>query len=103
VYFYRWGEAGLLAKDFANGVTYQRCMLLGHRALIMDLNAEEGNNYQGEYAGKAWVAHGRLQRVNVGYIDGSVQDYPASELKLLFPAGSYEELQWFGDADARYQ
>ena len=64
----------------------------------MDLNAEQGHAYFGEYQDRPWISHGRLKRLNIGYLDGSVIERPIDEVILQFPGGAFEELQWFEQA-----
>jgi prepilin-type N-terminal cleavage/methylation domain-containing protein/prepilin-type processing-associated H-X9-DG protein len=84
------------------GATYHRQRISPRKAMVMDLNAESGHVYSGEYAGRAWVNHPQVRRFNVGYVDGSVQDFDVNEFRLLFAGGTFEELQWFAAADAKY-
>ena len=103
VYFWRHpSDAPPAERDAAVGATYQRAGALKHRAMIMDLNLEPGHPYLGEYKGRAWVSHPLVKRVNIGYIDGSVQDAHVDELKMFYPGGAFEELDWFDRAHKRY-
>lgn len=88
--------------NLANGVTYQSASRGGNIALILDVNAEAGHPYLGEYAGRAWISHPRINRTNVAYVDGSVQDFPADEVRLMFPGHALEELMWAREASKRY-
>jgi prepilin-type N-terminal cleavage/methylation domain-containing protein/prepilin-type processing-associated H-X9-DG protein len=84
------------------GATYHRQRVGTRKTIVMDFNAESGHVYSGEYAGRAWVSHPQVHRFNVGYVDGSVRDFDVNEFKLLFGGGTFEELQWFAAADAKY-
>jgi prepilin-type processing-associated H-X9-DG protein len=106
-YIYYWRglpDPGTLTNvaNLASGVTYQGASRGGHTVLILDINAEPGHPYLGEYAGRAWVSHPRLNRINVAYCDGSVQDFPANEMRLMFPGQAFEELAWAEAAGRRY-
>src|SRR4051812_19736463 len=95
-YFWRHpDDAPPQATRAAYGATYSRDRATRRTAEVMDLNADPGHAYTGEYEGRAWVSHPVVKRVNVGFLDGSVQEYGLAEVKLYFPAGSAEELQWF--------
>jgi prepilin-type N-terminal cleavage/methylation domain-containing protein len=103
VYFWRHpSDAPDTGRGAAAGATYTRAKLLGQKALLMDLNMEAGHAYLGEYQGRAWISHPAVKRVNVGYEDGSVQDFPQDDVKLLYPGGSFEELEWFRMANEKY-
>jgi prepilin-type processing-associated H-X9-DG protein len=71
------------------------------RALVMDLNAEAGHTYNGEYSGRSWVSHPVLKKTNVGFWDGSVRDFPIAGVQLKHPGSEFEELQWFASAFQR--
>lgn len=101
-YFREALEAGVLPADACQGVTYAAARNNGKPALIMDLNAEAGHPYVGEYAGRTWLNHPGINRINIGYVDGSVRDFPAADVQLKYPGGSYEELVWFKEAHKRY-
>jgi prepilin-type processing-associated H-X9-DG protein len=81
--------------------TYNRDIVNKRAAMIMDLNAEEGHSYVGEYSGRAWISHPMLKRMNVAFLDGSVMDFPINEIQLMFPGGSAEELAWFDAASSK--
>lgn len=103
VYFWRHpSDAPDTGRNAAVGATYQRANALKHRATVMCLNLEPGHKYLGEYQNRAWVSHPTVKKVNVGYIDGSVQDAGVDELKMYYPGGSFEELDWFDRANKRY-
>jgi hypothetical protein len=72
--------------------------LKGEPAYVMDINAEAGHPYDIGAKGGAWINHPRLKRVNVGFSDGSVYDYPAAELILKTGGTEDEELDWFARA-----
>jgi prepilin-type N-terminal cleavage/methylation domain-containing protein len=103
VYFWRHPDEAPTDPTKAHvGATYHRQRVGPRKTVVMDVNAESGHVYTGEYAGRAWVSHPQVRRFNVGYIDGSVQDFDINEFQLLFAGGTFEELQWFAAADARY-
>jgi prepilin-type N-terminal cleavage/methylation domain-containing protein len=89
-------------RGAATGATYQRALQRGEKALVMDLNLESGHQYLGEYEQRAWISHPAMKRINIGYLDGSVQDALADDLKMFFPCGSFEELDWFDRAHKKY-
>jgi prepilin-type N-terminal cleavage/methylation domain-containing protein len=103
VYFWRHkSDAPDMQRGAATGATYTRARMLGHTAVLMDLNMEAGHAYLGEYQGRAWISHPSIKRVNIGYLDGSVKDLPQDDVKLLYPGGSDEELEWFMTASSAY-
>ena len=105
-YFYRGGPVSDLAlpvKQFGAGITYRKCMAKGWRAMVMDTNAEGFS--RPEYAailGKMPIAHSRLDRVNVGYADGSVKDFRSPEVRLKYPTEPATVVAWFEEAHKRY-
>jgi prepilin-type processing-associated H-X9-DG protein len=102
-YAYFWQrppDSGPADRVFS-GVTYTRVATGRRRALIMDLNAEAGHQYLGEYQGRQWVAHGVSRRMNVGYVDGSVRDFGLDEVVLKYPGAAADELEWFEEAHRR--
>ncbi len=80
---------------YATGVTYQFAGRDGRDALVMDINAEPGHRYSGDYENRAWVNHPRIGRFNVACVDGSVRDVSIADAVLKYPAGHREELTWF--------
>lgn len=101
VYFWRKPPDVTAANPFmplrlAQGVTYHNQSIgrEGIQALVLDINAEPGHAYLGEYAGRAWVSHPKVKRMNVGFMDGSVQDFGVNEVRLAFPGGAFEEMTW---------
>lgn len=80
-------------------VTYARENARGKGALILDINAEAGHPYGGEYSGRAWVSHPKVKKMNVGFIDGSVRDFGLEDVQLKYPAQMFEELIWVKDAN----
>jgi prepilin-type N-terminal cleavage/methylation domain-containing protein/prepilin-type processing-associated H-X9-DG protein len=105
-YFYRGGpvsDDALPISRFGAGITYRKCMARGWRALIMDTNAEGlGPGRYGAIGGPMAIAHSRVGRVNVGYADGSVKDFPSSEIRLKYAGDSASLLAWFQQAHKRY-
>jgi prepilin-type N-terminal cleavage/methylation domain-containing protein len=102
-YFYRNvddGPATTNLADFCKGATYTRDRTHKRYAVIMDINAETGHQYIGEYSGRAWISHPVIKRMNVAYNDGSVLDYRLDEVQLKFPAATADELAWFEQANA---
>jgi prepilin-type N-terminal cleavage/methylation domain-containing protein/prepilin-type processing-associated H-X9-DG protein len=104
VYFYR-DDKNLPANlaDFWRGGNYnQRDASTGLKqtALSMDISAEEGHTYQGEYQGRQWINHKSLRRMNILFVDGHVLSVPATDVQLKNPAGSSEEIAWFAQAHA---
>jgi prepilin-type N-terminal cleavage/methylation domain-containing protein/prepilin-type processing-associated H-X9-DG protein len=81
--------------------TYSHDRVNKRMALIMDLNAEVGHSYVGEYSGRTWISHPLTKRVNVAYLDGSVVDFALNEVQLKFPAESADELAWFDVASSK--
>jgi prepilin-type N-terminal cleavage/methylation domain-containing protein/prepilin-type processing-associated H-X9-DG protein len=84
------------------GIKYAHANGVGWKALAMDISAEEGHQYTGEYADRRWVNHARLDKSNVLFLDGSVITHPAREVRLLYPAGNSDEVAWFRLAHAKY-
>ena len=104
-YVYFWRHPSEAPADPSRpyvGATYHRQRTSPRKAIIMDVNAETGHSYTGEYAGRQWISHPVVKRFNVGYIDGSVRDFQIDEFKLMYAGGSFEELQWFDRANERY-
>ncbi len=93
-YYWRNLPATLVPRDLPVGVTYTTARKDGMQALAMDLNAEEGHAYTGEYAGRPWISHPNQKRFNVAYDDGSVKDLPVKDAALLFPADVTAEMAW---------
>jgi prepilin-type N-terminal cleavage/methylation domain-containing protein/prepilin-type processing-associated H-X9-DG protein len=105
VYFYRGGPIEALwlnVNTFCSGITYRKCMATGQRAVLIDVSAEPGHSFIGDFGGPGLIAHARLRRTNVGYADGSVKDFDASEVMLRSPNGFKEMLDWFDEANRRY-
>jgi prepilin-type N-terminal cleavage/methylation domain-containing protein len=101
-YFYRHpSDAPPAIADFCMGATYSRDRSHKRLALVLDINAEQGHPYVGEYSGRPWVSHPIVKRMNVAYNDGSVVDYTLDEVQLKFPAGAAEELAWVDEANQR--
>ncbi len=103
-YAYYWrhppsnGVAGLLPPvSYANASGSKRTM-----PLVLDLNADSGHQYTGEYAGRAWVNHPKAKRMNVGYTDGSVIAFALDEVRMQFPGRTAEELTWVELAATKY-
>lgn len=101
-YFYRDDRNVPKPADFWRGVTYTRKGLTPDRsapmlqpALAMDISAEEGHAYQGEYVNRRWVNHLQLKRMNILYVDGRVSAVKASDVQLKAPGGTSEEVAWF--------
>lgn len=103
VYFWRQPNSPLSVPLLINGVTYGNQNGKGKHAMIFELNAEAGHTYSGEYAGRAWVSHPKVKKMNVGYVDGSVQDYQLDDVQLKYPAGAFEELAWVTTANAKHK
>jgi len=100
-YFWRDPDHVLDKKLFLSGATYDAAGAVGQTALSMDVNAEEGHGYVGEYDGRGWVSHPSMGTVNISFIDCSVDSAPNNEVLLRFPAGVREELNWFDQAHRR--
>jgi len=97
-YFWRHPEGIADKKLVLSGATYDCAGAEGRTALAMDINAQAGHRYQGEYDGLDWESHPLMGKVNASYIDGTVLALPAGELILRFPGGAFEELLWFDEA-----
>ena len=65
----------------------------------MDINCE-GMPYVGANVGPDIVSHPIVGRVNVSFIDGSVESHPNTEVKLLQPWGAVEKMVWWDQAHA---
>lgn len=101
-YAYYWRDGRDLMGG-AEGATYIRAHNTKHPAILMDLNLEAGHSWTvGGVVGMAITAHPSKKRVNVGYDDDSVKDFPANELKLKYPGDDEEQLRWFDQAHAGY-
>ena len=98
VYFWRHPSSVTDMALAAEGATYARAEATGRTGLSMDINAEAGHKYIGEYEGRAWVSHPVMGRVNVGFTDASVHSASNRELLLRFPGGPFEELLWWEQA-----
>ena len=94
-YFWRHPDTVSEPAKVTEGATYIRAASLGRTALSMDINAEAGHAYSGEYEGRAWQSHPSLKRVNIAYMDGTVASHDGRRLVLKYPAGQFEELLWF--------
>jgi type II secretory pathway pseudopilin PulG len=97
-YAYYWRHPDTAPADprlACTGATVQQERTRKRTAVVMDLNAESGHAYLGEYEGRAWVSHGRIGRLNVGFLDGAVLAFPVEDVLLKFPGGVLEELDWF--------
>ena len=107
VYFYRGGPvAAVGSPDFASGVTYTRAARQGHFALLIDASFAPQSTYGGgslPFGSRPWIAHEKLGRINIGFIDGSVLDAPALDVMLQSPFGYAEHLAWFDKAHKRYR
>lgn len=95
-YVYYWRDsAGVTSfADLAKGHTYDDALANGKPALAVDINAEEGHVYFGEYENRAWPSHPRQNSTNAVFIDGSVSSLPAEQVTLLYPANAFEERRW---------
>lgn len=82
------------------GATYSRAQQEGRSALAMDLNAEVGHRFSGEFAGRPWVSHPGIDAINIVFIDGSVDQAGIDDCRLRYPAGAVDELAWFNRAHA---
>lgn len=102
VYFWRSAPQGMISPPDLASMTYQLCRSAKQTALVMDINADAGHAYVGEYQGRPWISHPRVGRMNVGYLDGSVQDFGVDEVLLKYPAGSTEELDWVQQANDKH-
>jgi prepilin-type N-terminal cleavage/methylation domain-containing protein/prepilin-type processing-associated H-X9-DG protein len=100
-YFWQRPPAAGPVENALAAVTYTRAAAGGRQALLMDLNAQAGHQYLGEYQGRQWVAHGVSRRVNVGYVDGSVRDFALDEVVLKFPGAAADERVGCGAAPGR--
>jgi prepilin-type N-terminal cleavage/methylation domain-containing protein/prepilin-type processing-associated H-X9-DG protein len=107
VYFYRGGPVSALGRpDFDAGVTYTRAARQGHFALIIDASFAPESTYSGGqlvFGSRPWVAHEKLGRINIGFLDGSVLEAPAVDVMLQSPFGDAEHLAWFDKAHRRYR
>jgi type II secretory pathway pseudopilin PulG len=93
VYFYRYERT-----PSASGVTYAYASARGQLALVIDINCEQGSGYQGPYADRAWASHPAVEKVNVGFLDGSVLTFTNDHLVLQAP-GAGNELYWWDEAN----
>ena len=102
-YAYYWLGPELIAnqRSFPYTTTYTAAALAGKSALAMDINAEEGHKFHGDFEGYDWVSHPVMGKVNISYIEGTVRSAPTSEVILRYPAGREEELDWFDQAHRR--
>lgn len=94
-YFWRHPDEVNNSAWPGKGATYDNSCKSGRHALIMDINCLQGQPYIGEYAGRAWKSHPLVGKVNVGFVDGHVEAQDNQKVYLNFPAGSFEELEWF--------
>jgi prepilin-type N-terminal cleavage/methylation domain-containing protein/prepilin-type processing-associated H-X9-DG protein len=106
-YFYRGGPVGdvvLPVSEFGVGITYRKCAARGWRAMIMDVSTETLGTFDFNHrmAGPKLIAHSRLNRVNVAFVDGSVRDFAAAEVYLKQPGDTAALLAWFDEAHKRY-
>jgi prepilin-type N-terminal cleavage/methylation domain-containing protein len=101
-YVYFWRSPAPPEAKPTGTMTYLKCEDAGEMALVMDLNAEKGNRYEGEYEGRQWVNHPVIGQMNVGYSDGSVRSFPVGEAVLRYPADANEELEWVRLLHARH-
>jgi prepilin-type N-terminal cleavage/methylation domain-containing protein len=99
-YAYFWRHRDSI-KDWSRveqDATYIAAKHAGRTALSMDINAEEGHSYGGEYEGRAWESHPTLRRVHVSYMDGAVRYLPSDEVILKAPGTPNQSLEWFDKA-----
>jgi prepilin-type N-terminal cleavage/methylation domain-containing protein/prepilin-type processing-associated H-X9-DG protein len=106
-YFYRGGPVSdieLPVAEFGRGITYGKCAARGWRAMIMDVSTETLGtfNFNHRIAGPRLIAHARLNRVNVAFVDGSVRDFDAEDVHLKHPGDTQALLAWFDLAHKRY-
>jgi prepilin-type N-terminal cleavage/methylation domain-containing protein len=102
-YFWREAPTGLLKmSDLPVRITLGRARSLKQRVVVMDINAQQGHAYMGEYENRRWVSHPRMGKYNVGLLDGSVQDLGIGEAMLMYPGDSFEEIDWFNRVSAKY-
>ena len=106
-YFYRGGpinDVMLPISEFGTGITYRKCAARGWRALAMDVSTETLGTFDFNHrmAGPKLIAHQRLNRVNVAFVDGSVRDFSASDVYLKHPGDTAALLEWFDKAHERY-
>ena len=97
-YFWRHPTAVTNRQKPWEGATYAVAQTNGRRALTMDINAQMGHAYRGEYQDRAWESHPIVERLNVLYIDGTVLSLRNDSLILKYPGGYIEELLWFDGA-----
>lgn len=107
-YFYRGGPVDAFwtsPETFFAGITYTRAARKKEFALMIDVCFEGENKYtvgETEFGPRDWVAHEKLGRINIGFIDGSVKAVPAKEVMLKKPFGDKEVLDWFEKACKAY-
>jgi len=100
-YEYYWRDPSIIfsTANLRNPVTYHSCDLSGHTAIIMDLNLSIGHQYIGQYAQRQWSAHPAPGKTNIAFSDGSVRCVPDTQVVLKYPAGSFERVLWWADAE----
>ena len=99
-YVYFWRHPSGVTDQVSQGGTYDDEANEGRTALVMDINCQSGHKYRGEYEGRAWQSHPMMEQINVAYVDSSVHAHHNGELVLRYPAGAFEELLWFEQADS---
>ena len=118
IYFYRGGPAEVAgkfdddeatkknrARGFCAGVTYTRAMRQKQFALMIDTCIQGEATVitgDGDFGPRDWVAHERLGRINIGFVDGSVKDVRAKDVMLKHPFGLDEQFKWFEEACRQY-
>ena len=100
-YFWRHPSGALNPAAPGRGATYQEAIDTHRTALSMDINCETGHSYTGDYEGRDWPSHPAVGKVNVAYIDGGARSFNNDEVRLMYPGGEFEELQWFDKAHGR--
>jgi prepilin-type N-terminal cleavage/methylation domain-containing protein/prepilin-type processing-associated H-X9-DG protein len=80
------------------GLTFTQAAKAKWWAMAMDIAAEEGHTYTGQYEGRAWVNHRRLRKSNILYLDGSAATVSSKDVTLQYPGGDDDEVTWFAKA-----
>jgi len=87
-------------EALGQGVTYEFASRDGYTTLILDINANENNDYVGEYGHRTWINHPKIGRLNVAYSDWSVRSLPVHDAMLQAP-DTDAELAWIREASRR--
>lgn len=106
VYYWRGGTEWDFYKDpvaFAQGQLYSKAWANKDRALIMDISFDPDGSFPGWQGAIARnIAHLRLMKMNVGYIDGSVKTFSVREVRVKAPGQTAQLIDAFKQANDRY-